>query len=134
MAQVIADALAHIDQLGLQDSNITIVSVADNISVDTPVSNIPQVEAALRKAAADNGVHLGDERIDLAGTTAERDLAQNRIENMPAGALNRRFDTWIVRPDLTQDPNDVCVMFSVPIFGGSPERIAYDLHMDHRIV
>ena len=130
MAQVVADALAHIDQLGLQDANITIISVADNISVDTPVSNIPQVEAALRKAAADNGVHLDDERIDLAGTTAERDLAQHRIENMPAGALNHRFDTWIVRSDLTQDPDDVCVMFGVPIFGGNPERIAYDLHMD----
>ena len=111
MAQVVADALARIDLLNLQNqADITIVSVADNISVDTPVCHIPQVEAALRKAAVDHGVHLddSDERIDLAGTSDERDLAQNRIENMAPGVLGHRFDAQIIRPDLTQDPDDVC--------------------------
>ena len=111
MAQVVADALARIDLLNLQNqADITIVSVADNISVDTPVCHIPQVEAALRKAAADHGVHLDDERIDLAGTSDERDLAQNRIENMAPGVLGHRFDAQIIRPDLTQYPDDVNVV------------------------
>ena len=75
------------------------------------------------------GVHLDDDRIDLAGTVEERNQAEHRIENMPADSLGHRFDTFIARPDLTDDPDEICVLFGVPIFGGSPEQVAYDAHL-----
>ena len=38
-----------------------------------------------------------------------------------------------MRPDLSDDPDDVCVLFGVPIFGGAKEQSAYDAHLQRLV-
>ena len=120
MAQTVAGALEILDSLDLPDrERIIITSVADNISTVCPIRHVAAVNDALVRSAEKQCVHLDDQRIDLQGSTVERNAAQAAIT-----ATDPRFGDWISRPDLTLDLNDVYVLFGVPIYGGKEERIA----------
>ena len=130
IANVVSTSLSRLDDQNLPDRlDIKITSLADNIMIYCPVSRLSTVYHTTMGAAEDLRVTLDDERIDLNGSEANRNALENQIEYIDRG----KFAKWIVRPDLTDDPDDICVLFGVPIYGGPGEQTAYDAYLERAV-
>ena len=94
-----------------------------------PVTRLSAVCDVIITSATPLHVTLDDERIDLNGSADNRNASENQLEYIDNG----RFAKWIVRPDLSDDPDDACVLFGVPIFGGPGEQTAHDAHLQRAV-
>ena len=103
-------------------SDIVVTSVADNVSIIAPVALMLIVDAAIVvKASRDLHMHVNDQRIDLQGSTTQRDTTYELFV-----AMDQRIADWVVRPDISGSPDDIAILFGVLIYADDVERVAYD--------